>query len=52
MIVETRVTTNDPVEKVIEVARLTHRMCPMHSTISKAMKVNHKLFVNGQQIPL
>jgi len=52
MIIETRVTTSGPVEKAIEVARLTHRMCPMHSTVSKAMKVTDKLFVNGQEIPL
>jgi uncharacterized OsmC-like protein len=52
MTIETRVTTNDSVEKVIEVVRLTHRMCPMHSTISKAMKVTDKLFVNGREIPL
>jgi uncharacterized OsmC-like protein len=52
MIIETRVTIDDPVEKVIEVTRLTHKMCPMHSTISKAMKVTDKLFVNGQEVPL
>jgi putative redox protein len=52
MTIETRVTTGDPVEKVVEVARLTHRMCPMHSTISKAMKVTDRLFVNGQEVHL
>jgi uncharacterized OsmC-like protein len=52
MTIETRVTTNDPVEKVVEVTRLAHSMCPMHSTISKAMKVTDKLFVNGQEVQL
>ena len=30
--VETRVKTQDSVEKVVEVARLTHRRCPIHRT--------------------
>jgi uncharacterized OsmC-like protein len=52
MIVETRVTSNAAVEKIAEVARVTHRTCPMHATIAKAMKVTDKLFVNGKEIPL
>ena len=52
MTVETRVTTRDPVEKVVEVTRLTHRRCPMHATISKAMIVTDKLFVNEQEVPI
>jgi len=50
--VETKVTTKDSVEKVVEVTRNTHRGCPMHATIVKAMKVTDKLFVNGKEIPL
>ncbi|TMI08563.1 OsmC family protein [Candidatus Bathyarchaeota archaeon] len=50
--VETKVTTKDSVEKVVEVARRTHKGCPMHATIVKAMKVTDKLFVNGKEIPL
>jgi uncharacterized OsmC-like protein len=50
--VETKVTTKDPVEKVVEVTRRTHMGCPMHATIVKAMKVTDKLFVNGTEIPL
>lgn len=52
MIVETRVTTKDPAEKVVEVTKLTHRRCPMHATISKAMKVTDKLYVNGQEVSI
>jgi uncharacterized OsmC-like protein len=52
MIVETRVTTKSPVEKVVEVARITHRTCPMHATVTKAMPVTDKLFVNGREVPL
>lgn len=50
--VETRVTTKAPVERVVQVARLAHRTCPMHATIAKAMPVTDKLFVNGREVPL
>lgn len=50
--VETKVTTKEPVEKVVEVTRRTHKGCPMHATIVKAMKVTDKLFVNGKEVPL
>jgi len=50
--VEIKVTTKDSVEKVVEVTRRTHKGCPMHATIVKAMKVTDKLFVNGTEIPL
>jgi uncharacterized OsmC-like protein len=52
MTVETKVTTKAPVDKVVQVARITHRTCPMHATIVKAMKVTDKLFVNGREVPL
>jgi putative redox protein len=52
MIVETKVTSTAPVEKIAEVARVTHRTCPMHETIVRAMEVTDKLFVNGKEVPL
>ncbi len=52
MTVETKVTTKDPIEKVVEVVKLAHRRCPMHATISKAMKVVDKLYVNGQEVAI
>lgn len=52
MTVETRVSTRAPIEKVVEVAKITHRTCPMHATIARAMPVTDKLLVNGKDIPL
>jgi uncharacterized OsmC-like protein len=50
--VETRILTTDSVEKVVEVARQTHRRCPVHATLSRATQMIFKLVVNGQNIPL
>jgi uncharacterized OsmC-like protein len=50
--VETRVSTRDPVEKVVEVANQTHRRCPVHATLARATKLVFKLVVNGQNVPL
>src|SRR5579864_3053092 len=50
--VETRVSTRDPVEKVVEVARQTHRRCPVHATLSRATEMIFNLVVNGQNIQL
>ena len=52
MTVETRVTSKAPTKKIVEVARATHRTCPMRATIGKAVKVTDKLVVNGKEIPL
>jgi uncharacterized OsmC-like protein len=51
-IVETRLTSNDSIEKIKKVTMTAHTRCPMHSTITKAGKVVDKLFVNGTEIPL
>jgi len=50
--VETRISTRDPVEKVAEIARQTHRRCPVHATLSRATEMIFKLVVNGQNVPL
>jgi uncharacterized OsmC-like protein len=50
--VETRISTRDSVEKVVEVARQTHRRCPVHATLSRATELIFKLVVNGQNVPL
>ncbi len=50
--VETRITSKEPAEKLAEIARLTHRRCPVHATLSRAAKMNFILTVNGQNIPL
>lgn len=50
--VETRVSTDSPASKVVEVANLTHRRCPVHATLRKATKLSFKLFVNDRETPL
>ena len=50
--VETRVSSKDPVAKVVEVANQTHRRCPVHATLSRATEMIFKLVLNGQSIPL
>jgi uncharacterized OsmC-like protein len=50
--VETKITTKDPVQKVVEVANQTHRRCPVHATLSRATEMIFRLNVNGQSVPL
>jgi uncharacterized OsmC-like protein len=50
--VETRVSTRDSVEKVVEVARQTHRRCPVHATLSRSTDLRFTLVVNGRNVPL
>jgi uncharacterized OsmC-like protein len=51
-IVETRVTSEDPMDLIKHVVTTTHRRCPMHATIMKVGKVMDRLFVNGVEVPL
>ncbi len=50
--VETKVSTRDPVERVVEVARETHKRCPLHATLARATEIIFKLVVNGQKVPI
>ena len=50
--VETRVSTTDPPELVVQVARETHRRCPVHATLARATELVFKLVVNGQAVPI
>ncbi len=50
--VVTKVTTKDPIQKVVEVANQTHRRCPVHATLSRSTEMIFKLNVNGQNVPL
>lgn len=50
--VETKITTGDNVQKVVEVANQTHRRCPVHATLSRATQMIFRLVVNGQTVPL
>jgi uncharacterized OsmC-like protein len=50
--VETKITTKDRVQKVVEVANQTHRRCPVHAALSRATQMIFKLVVNSQNVPL
>ena len=51
-LVETRIASNEPLERIREIARMAHYRCPMHASISKIPPVVDKLFVNGSEVPL
>ncbi len=51
-VVETRIVSSAPLEKIREIAKTAHYRCPMHSSISKIAPVIDKLFVNGTEVPL
>jgi uncharacterized OsmC-like protein len=51
-VVETRIISNAPLEKIIEVTRTTRMRCPMGASISKIAPVVDKLFVNGTEVAL
>jgi uncharacterized OsmC-like protein len=50
--VETKVSTTDPVERVVQVAQETHRRCPVHATLARATEITFKLVVNGQNVQI
>jgi uncharacterized OsmC-like protein len=50
--VETKVSTTDPVERVVQVAQETHRRCPVHATLARATEITFKLLVNGQNVQI
>lgn len=50
--IETRVSTGAPNDKVAEVARRTHRGCPIYATLRKETALTIRLIVNGHQVPL
>jgi uncharacterized OsmC-like protein len=51
-IVETRILSSAPHDKIREIVRTTHTRCPMHASISRIGPVADKLFVNGIEIPM
>jgi uncharacterized OsmC-like protein len=51
-VVETRIASNAPLEKIQEITRWTHMRCPMHASITKIGPVVDKLFVNGTEVAL
>lgn len=50
IIIEMKITTREPLQRIIELVKLAHKRCPMHATISKATKVTDKLVVNGKEV--
>jgi len=50
--VETRVSTRDPVERVVQVARETHGGCPIHAALARAIETTFKLVVNGESVAI
>ncbi len=52
IIVETRVQTNAAVKRIVDVANMTHRRCPVHATLSKGTRLTFRLFVNDKETPL
>jgi uncharacterized OsmC-like protein len=50
--IETKITTNDPIDAVAKVIRIAHRRCPMYATVTKAAKVTTRLVVNGKDVAL
>jgi uncharacterized OsmC-like protein len=51
-VVETRISSSAPVEKIREITKMVHYRCPMHSSISKMGKVVDRLYVNGTEVSL
>ncbi len=51
-IIETKVGTAAPPEKIAELLKLTHDRCPMTATVSRGATINRKLFVNGAEVKL
>jgi uncharacterized OsmC-like protein len=51
-VVETRIASSAPLDKIREIAKTAHLRCPMHASISKIAPVVDKLFVNGAEVPL
>lgn len=50
--VETRVRSASPLARVVEVAQLTHRRCPVHQTLKRATRLTFRLFVNDVEAAL
>ncbi len=51
-VVETRIASSAPLDRIREIVRTTHIRCPMHASIVKIGPVVDKLFVNGVEVPL
>ena len=52
VITETRVRSDSPLTAVVNVARITHRRCPVHATLRRATALTFRPVVNGAEAPL
>ncbi len=52
IVIETRVVTTATKQAVAEVAKRTHRGCPLYATLGEATTLIFKLVVNGETVPL
>jgi uncharacterized OsmC-like protein len=52
VLIETKITTYGPQEKVVKLLKLTHGRCPLTTTVARAAKVRRRLFVNGAEVPV
>lgn len=51
-VVETRIVSSAPVERIREITRVVHLRCPMHASIAKMAAVVDKLYVNGAEVAM
>ncbi len=52
IMIETRINTNMPREKVVELVKLTHKTSPLTATLVKVATIHRKLLVNGNETKL
>ena len=49
ILIETKINTNAPPQKVAEILRLVHKTSPLTATLAKVVTIQRKLFVNGNE---
>jgi uncharacterized OsmC-like protein len=52
ILLETRVGTAAPPLEIVELLKLTHQRSPLTATVAKAAKIERRLFVNGNEVPV
>jgi uncharacterized OsmC-like protein len=52
LLIETRIATGAPPDKVLELLKLTEKRSPLTATVAKSAAIRRKLFVNGTEIPI
>jgi hypothetical protein len=52
ILIETRVGSAAPPEKIAELVKQTHKTSPLTATVAKIATIHRRLFVNGSEIDL